>query len=168
LNGEDVPPVLQAAFVHAQFELIHPFADGNGRAGRALIHVVLRRRGLAPAYVPPISLVLATRKDAYVAGLRAFGYDGPPSAEAAADGVRAWLGVFAAAAARASADAERLGERIDAIVAAWRRRAAPVRARSAADRLLDALPGAPVVSVAAASKLIGRSDVATTAAVNRL
>src|SRR5205814_5035823 len=67
LNAEDVTPLLQAAFVHAQFELIHPFADGNGRAGRALVHVVLRRRGLTPAYVPPISLVLAPRKDAYVA-----------------------------------------------------------------------------------------------------
>jgi Fic family protein len=53
------PPAVQAAIAHVQFETIHPFADGNGRVGRALIHVVLRRRGLAPRYVPPMSLVLA-------------------------------------------------------------------------------------------------------------
>src|SRR6266496_6004418 len=46
-NRTDLPPVVQAAVAHAQFETIHPFADGNGRVGRALIHVVLRRRGLA-------------------------------------------------------------------------------------------------------------------------
>ena len=39
-----LPPLVQAAIAHAQFETIHPFVDGNGRTGRALIHVVLRRR----------------------------------------------------------------------------------------------------------------------------
>jgi Fic family protein len=55
VNDDSFPPVVQAALVHAQFETIHPFADGNGRAGRALIHVVLKRRGLTTAYVPPIA-----------------------------------------------------------------------------------------------------------------
>ncbi|HMJ03967.1 MAG TPA: Fic family protein, partial [Conexibacter sp.] len=47
LRRDDLPVTLQAAIAHAQFETIHPFADGNGRAGRCLIHVVYRRRGLA-------------------------------------------------------------------------------------------------------------------------
>ena len=47
-NGEDLPAIAQAALAHAQFETIHPFIDGNGRTGRTLIHVILRRRGLAP------------------------------------------------------------------------------------------------------------------------
>ena len=59
VNGDHHPALVQAAIAHAQFETIHPFADGNGRAGRALIHVILRRRGLASRFVPPISLVLA-------------------------------------------------------------------------------------------------------------
>ena len=59
-NADALPAVAQAAIAHAQFETIHPFVDGNGRVGRALVHVILRRRGLATKLVPPISLVLAT------------------------------------------------------------------------------------------------------------
>ncbi|WP_201295193.1 MULTISPECIES: Fic family protein [Nocardia] len=43
-NSDDLPAVAQAAIAHAQFETIHPFIDGNGRTGRALIHLILRRR----------------------------------------------------------------------------------------------------------------------------
>ena len=65
-NTDDIPAVAQAAIAHAQFETIHPFVDGNGRTGRALIHLVLRRRGLATRVLPPVSLVLATWADDYV------------------------------------------------------------------------------------------------------
>ncbi len=59
INRDDLAPVAQAAIAHAQFETIHPFADGNGRAGRALVYAVLRRRGELTRYIPPISLILA-------------------------------------------------------------------------------------------------------------
>src|SRR6185295_4757665 len=44
-DRSDMPALLQAAIAHAQFESIHPFTDGNGRIGRALINTILRRRG---------------------------------------------------------------------------------------------------------------------------
>ena len=69
VNADDHPALVQAAIAHAQFETIHPFADGNGRTGRTLIHVILRRRGLAPRVVAPISLVLFTWASDYIAGL---------------------------------------------------------------------------------------------------
>lgn len=72
INRDDVPPIIQAAIAHAQFETIHPFVDGNGRVGRALIHVILRRRGLAPRFVPPVSIVLATNGGRYVKGLTSY------------------------------------------------------------------------------------------------
>ena len=50
-NDDGLPALAQAAVAHAQFETIHPFVDGNGRAGRVLIHLVLRRRGVAARFL---------------------------------------------------------------------------------------------------------------------
>lgn len=68
-NRADVPVAIQAGIAHVQFETIHPFFDGHGRVGRALILIVLRRGGLARSYLPPVSLVLAGEADRYVGGL---------------------------------------------------------------------------------------------------
>jgi len=89
-NTDDLPPVAQAAIAHAQFETIHPFVDGNGRTGRAIVHLVLRRRGLVPRVLPPVSLVLATLARDYVKGLTATRYVGSPSSPEASTGVNRW------------------------------------------------------------------------------
>src|SRR5699024_2660400 len=75
MAGATHSPIIQAALVHAQFETIHPFPDGNGRVGRALIHTVLTRRGLTAAAILPVSLVLATLQEEYISGLDAFRVD---------------------------------------------------------------------------------------------
>jgi Fic family protein len=167
-NGDSLPAVAQAAFAHAQFETIHPFADGNGRTGRALIHVILRRRGLAPHVLPPVSLVLATWAPDYVAGLTATRYGGPQTSAAAHDGLNRWVGLFATATRRAVSDAEQYEARVTELQAEWRQRLGGVRANSAADLLINALPGAPIVTVASAATLIGRSEQATNEAIPRL
>lgn len=65
-------PVIRAAIAHAQFETIHPFIDGNGRTGRALIHTVLKRADALRNTIIPISTVFAGDTDAYIAGLTNF------------------------------------------------------------------------------------------------
>jgi len=168
VNGDDHSPLVQAALAHAQFETIHPFADGNGRTGRALIHVVLRRRGLAPAFVPPISLVLATWSDSYVAGLMGFRHLAEPDSSERSTMAADWLRMFATATHRACIDAERYADQIDVMTSNWRERLGRVRANSSTDLILQVLPGAPVISVESASALIGRSKARTTGAVNTL
>ena len=69
---DDGSVLLKAAIAHAQFETIHPFVDGNGRTGRALIHTILKRDGITDRAVLPISTVFSTAKDHYIAGLTAF------------------------------------------------------------------------------------------------
>ena len=104
-NDDGLPALAQAAIAHAQFETIHPFVDGNGRVGRALIHLVLRRRGFAERFLPPVSLILDTWADDYVAGLTATRYVGSPTSEAADTGINRWVALFAGACRRAVADA---------------------------------------------------------------
>lgn len=167
-NGESLPTVAQAAIAHAQFETIHPFVDGNGRTGRTLIHLILRRRGLAPRVLPPVSLILATWSRDYIEGLTAYRYRGSATSKQASDGVNLWIGRFAAACTRAVDDASSFERRAQAIEMEWRERLGRVRARSSADLLLRLLVGAPVISVNSAANLIGRSFVHTNEAIARL
>lgn len=161
VNREDLSPVLQAAVAHAQFEAIHPFADGNGRTGRALVHFILRRRGLAPLFVPPISLVLATHKDAYIRGLNRYNKGGQA-------GLIDWLDVFGRAIHKAARRSELLADEVAKLQAAWRVKAGSPRADSSAEALIANLPARPILTSAIAAELTGRSIQATNVALNEL
>lgn len=167
-NDDSLPAVVQAAIAHAQFETIHSFIDGNGRTGRALIHVILRRRGIAPRILPPVSLVLAAWSTSYIEGLTATRYRGRADSSAAHEGINRWIALFSAACGRAVDDAATFEARVERIHEQWRAALGRVRAGSAAERLLAMLPGAPVVSVTSAANLIGRSFQATNEAMNHL
>lgn len=168
LNGDYHSPLVQAGIAHAQFETIHPFADGNGRTGRALIHMALRRRGLASNFVPPVSLVLATWTDDYIGRLTAYRHTSPPDSPARSEAAHTWLRTFAVATRQACLHARRYTFEIAALHQHWEERIGRTRRDSSARLLLAALPGAPVLSVRTAASLIGRSTVNTNAAVNRL
>jgi hypothetical protein len=129
---------------------------------------VLRRRGLAVRVLPPISLILATWSQDYIAGLTATRYIGKPTSDAATAGTNRWVALFATAARRAIEDAETFENRVAAMQVRWRQRAGRVRANSAADLLMRALPGAPIVTVKGAAGLIGRTFQATNEAIDRL
>ncbi len=167
-NTEGLPAVAQAAIAHAQFETIHPFVDGNGRAGRVLIHLVLRRRGLARRVLPPVSLILATLTRDYVGGLTASRYIGSPSSSDATAGVNTWLATFAAACVRAVDHAASFESRAVVLERQWRERLGRVRANSATDLLLHRLPGAPVLTAESAASLIGRTFKPANDAIQRL
>jgi Fic family protein len=167
-NQDGLPTLVQAALAHAQFETIHPFIDGNGRVGRALVQLILRRRALAVNVTPPISLVLATWSHDYVRGLTATRHHGQPGSPSEQESLNRWIALFAAATRRAVADAETYERAVAEIKSQWRDRLGRIRRDSAAALLLDALPGAPIVTVQSAAALIGRSEQAVNAAIPRL
>ncbi len=167
-NDDALPTVAQAAIAHAQFETIHPFVDGNGRTGRTLIHLVLRRRGLALRVLPPVSLVLATWAKAYVEGLTGVRYRGPATGKDAQAGVNQWIAQFSEACIQAVSDSNTFEARARSIETGWRAQLSTVRKNSATDLLLRALPGAPVVTVNSAAALIGRTFPAANNAVTQL
>jgi Fic/DOC family len=157
-----------AGSIRAEQKTIHPFVDGNGRTGRALIQMTLRRHGLATRVLLPISLVLATWSDDYARGLqenqvpRLGHIDGGPG------WTHLWVGRSAAACRRAVTDAAGFEQRVRQLEESWRARLGPVRADSAADILLRMLPGVPIITVNSATALIGRSFKAGNDAIARL
>jgi Fic family protein len=167
-NSDDLPPVAQAAIAHAQFETIHPFVDGNGRTGRAVIHLVLRRRGLALRVSPPVSLVLATLARDYVNGLTATRYVGSSDSAEAHVGVNRWIATFAGACMRAVADAAVFELRAATLQRQWRVRLGRVRTGSAADLLLQRLAGTPILTADSAAAIIGRTYKPANDAIQRL
>ena len=150
LSGTAHSPLVQAALVHAQFESIHPFADGNGRTGRALLQLVLRRLGLCRRFVPPISLVLATRSQRYADALTGTRVEAPLGSAAQAEGLARWIETLAQATRVACAEAERYDGAVAALVERWRAQLASLerapRSDAAAWALLPWLPASPLLT----------------------
>jgi Fic family protein len=162
IDDDTLSPLVQAALVHAQFETVHPFGDGNGRAGRALIHVVLRRRGLTPRFLPPVSIVLARSKDRYIDHLTGF----------RGEAVAAWIEYFAAATVNAARLADEYVAAVRALQAEWRERLeasghAP-RAGAAAWAVLDILPAHPMITGPVAIAATGRARAPMYEALDQL
>ncbi len=149
LGRRDLSPVLQAAAIHAQFETIHPFADGNGRVGRMLIGMTLARGGLVKDVVPPVSLVLARERQAYVAALTAWRYDD--------DGLDVWVTLLANALEETAIATRRLADEIAALRGEWRSLAGDPPPGDATSAVIDALSTHPVINTEIAERVTGRS-----------
>ena len=72
MRRDDVPVLTQAAIAHAQFETIHPFPDGNGRTGRAIVQCLLRGKRLTRQVTIPVSAGLLTDTERYFDALTAY------------------------------------------------------------------------------------------------
>lgn len=154
---DDLPALAQAAIAHAQFETIHPFADGNGRTGRALVHVVLRERGLTTSSALPLSASLLTDTAGYFAALDAYrGGD-----------VDRIVQLFARAAIDAAERGSWLAAELGGVHAEWNEQLT-ARADALAWRVLDLLLQRPVLTTAAVSAEFGVSAETARNALDRL
>lgn len=141
---DDLPVLVQAAIAHAQFETIHPFADGNGRTGRALVHALLRAKGVTNHITIPVSGGLLQDRDGYLDALDAY-RDGS---------VEPIISAFALSSLRGVQHARTMWSRLDEVKAGWSGRIT-LRSDSAAWRLLDELVAHPVVDAPLAARLMG-------------
>ncbi|MCX6468848.1 MAG: Fic family protein [Corynebacteriales bacterium] len=75
----DIPTLPQVAVAHAQFETIHPFTDGNGRTGRALVQAMLHNKRLTRQITVPVSAGLLADTDSYFEALGSYRQGDPAS-----------------------------------------------------------------------------------------
>ena len=126
-------PIVATAFVHAQFETLHPFPDGNGRTGRAIIQGMLRRDGVVRNSMLPISTVLKERADDYIDGLNSFRRDGLPQP----DLINSWVKTFSYALADAAGLAKVATDHIIDLRADWGNLLSGVRSDAVDHRVVD-------------------------------
>ena len=132
---DDVSAIAKAAIVHAQFESIHPFTDGNGRTGRTLLHKMLRREGILASAMLPVSSGLLHDVDAYMDALEQYHHANPvPIVECVTDALELALSLGIGSL-----------HSIDAILEDWTARMRE-RSGSAIYRLPNLLVNNPVVN----------------------
>ncbi len=143
----DWPVLPQVAIAHAQFETVHPFPDGNGRTGRALVHAMLHRLEITRNVTVPVSAGLLQDTERYFGALTSFraGDAGPI------------VRVFTDAVTSGIKNGRQLVDDLTYIGAIWRTKSTS-RAGSSADRILDLLQRQPVVD----AQLVGRELGVTT------
>lgn len=158
MRRTDLPPLVQAALAHAQFETIHPFVDGNGRVGRALVHTLLRSADPTQGTVAPISAGLLKDPDAYIRALGRYRHgDGGPIIEQ-----------FAHAALFAAQSGKELTDRLGAQVKRGKEALSGLRSDSTAWKILPVLVSNPVVTSSFLQKELGGSPRAVLAALDQL
>ncbi len=144
IGRNDIPPLMQAAISHAQFETIHPFVDGNGRTGRALLHAVLAAKGLTEHASIPLSAGLLGRTDEYSFALTVY-REGDPFPI---------IKLFCEAVLESVTQARRFAAEITEVRGIWFE-TAKVRKGSAANVLLEALIQHPAVNAELVQKITG-------------
>ncbi|HEY3605949.1 MAG TPA: Fic family protein [Pseudonocardiaceae bacterium] len=157
-NRDDLSVLAQAAVAHAQFESIHPFTDGNGRIGRALINAILRYRGATTRVVVPLASALVAHRDRYFDLLSAYRLGE----------VRPLIESFAEATRIAAAESRTTAHRLAEVPNEWLDMVGRVRAGSATAKLIALLPGRPILSADDACAVLDAPVSSVYAAIERL
>jgi Fic family protein len=157
LARDDVPVLVQAAIAHAQFETIHPFPDGNGRTGRALIHSLLRGKGLTRRVTVPVSAGLLAATGRYFEALTVY-RDGDPEPI---------VERLSSASFAAINNGRALVDELRAVRASWDE-AISARRGATAWRLADLLLSQPVVDSPLAQRQLRVTAPAALGAIGQL
>lgn len=159
-SAPDLPPMVKVALIHAQFETIHPFLDGNGRIGRLLIAALFEHWGLLAEPLMYLSGYLKQHQAEYYHRLSAIRTEGD---------WEGWLRFFLEGVAVAAGDAERNIIAVASLVAADRKRLLQSpKAGPASYRLFEMLPLMPRFSIERVRQQLDTTFPTATAAVKVL
>lgn len=154
----DIPVLAQAAVMHSQFESIHPFTDGNGRIGRAMVSSLLRQRGHTRHTTIPIAAALASRRQGYFRALWDYrDGDAEPVIRLLAESVKV-----------SSQESRVTAQRLSTMPHEWTVRAKNPRSHSATGRIIRQLSESPFLSSSYLEQSMGLSDSASHRALTRL
>ena len=159
--------VTKAALIHAQFETVHPYNDGNGRTGRALVHALFARSGLLPGAILPVSTVLKVRSERYIGALTAYRYDADAD-QKRQEGVNAFVETFAEALNDSVTLAELVAEDVVAIEQEWDQRTSRFRQDSTAMWAVRSFPNQPALTVESLATEAGVTRAAASRAISKL
>lgn len=158
LHETVLPPLVQVALVHYQFEAIHPFLDGNGRVGRLLVTLFLVERGILPTPLLYLSAFFEATRREYYEGLQGVTERGE---------WERWLGYFLNGVARQSEDALGRAERINRTLSAWRLEIAGISSKTPA-LLVERLSANPFQTVRMAAREMGMAFTTVQRAMEKL
>lgn len=158
--ADDLPPLVRVGLAHVQFESIHPYLDGNGRIGRLLIALLLEHWGLLKAPLLYLSLFFKRHREEYFRRLSAVRTEGD---------WEGWTDYFLDGVATIADEAVASARELFALVTSDRLRVLGQDTTSvSAARLFELLPNHPIISVAAAMKLIETSKPTASRAIETL
>jgi Fic family protein len=158
INRDDLPALVQASIAHAQFETIHPFTDGNGRIGRALVNAILRMRRATSKVVIPVASALAAHRASYFQDLERYrSGDAQPIVER-----------FAHACAVAATEAMQTARQLQALGGNWHGLLGRTRSGSAHIRLMQHLMSQPIITASEVEQVLGVKTNVAYLAIDRL
>lgn len=158
LADTSLPPLVQIALTHYQFEAIHPFLDGNGRVGRLLVTLFLIERAILPTPLLYLSAFFEATRSEYITRLHAVTTESD---------WENWLLYFVNGVARQSEDAEDRASRIINILDVWRLRVAGLGSETPA-HVLELLAGNPFVTARLVSEQLSVARSTASRAIDHL
>jgi Fic family protein len=156
---KELPPLVELALVHHQFEAIHPFEDGNGRIGRLLIPLLLCEGGQLPQPLLYLSAFFDKHRDAYMDHLLKVSQTGA---------WLAWVQFFLEGVAQQAKDAVDRSSRLQDLWQDYRNQMQTARGSALTLQLIDQLFATPFITVGLAQRLLNVTYPSALGHINRL
>lgn len=159
IHSEEKDPIVQLAIIKAQFELIHPFLDGNGRIGRMLVPLILYNKKMLSEPTFYISSYLEQNRSTYYAHLSSISKDGDWNG---------WISFFLQAMIEQSSENSMKAKEIINLYNGMKDKVSSITRTQYAIRVLDAIFSRPIFSATYFGIKLGQSKMTSNRVLREL